>query len=767
MVGARRKRSGRVCRGRLMAVVLCVTAVVLSLVTVVNRLDAATSPAFTPLGEPGVGGRVTSISVSPHDPLRVLVGGDMLGAALSTDGGDSWTPSTGLPSYEMADFTWNPNNTNEVWAGSMSGPVLSTDGGARFNPVRGGAMGGLSGYPYSSPVQRIVYLNNDTVLAFGGSQRRWSEENGHPERYGRVWVATRASGWSWTLQATLPGNIVTASRVDTTIWALVRGGTAPGVYRSTDSGSTWNRTVLAPGGSHDELSDLAVHPSNPSIVWVTRAARTSGNSVLSGAVYRSDDGGGSWTALNLPTTGVGNVDQVTSFEAIEVGMSAGQPVLYTSDVGQFVKKTYRSLDGGANWATILDNSILDNSIIGNLPVAYSGGGDMFTLAVDPGNANSLYAGSQEHLLSYDGVANTWTDRASRWNIATGTWQGNGFSGLVASRVVFGPDNSLSLNALDGGNLLQSADSGDTWSRPLANNIRASADDWMDQWMGAVDTAYSANGQNVYVLKGMFGWFAGVAISTNRGQSFTLNEGSNGLPVGMTFTDRKVTAIEVLRRPGSTQDEVIFTMDGCIWRTTNGGGNWAKENRSCSLGLGDIVKDPITNGTIYVQGKTAVYRSTDYGKNFSAMAMRRGISPGATAGSQGRLAIANTGLAGGLYATSMDGTRKGVFKWNGTAWVDVTPAAPTQEEHDRMFDIAVDPTNPSRVAVVVLDHPYHDKTFATGVWISTNATATPPSWGVRSAGLGVLRGSAVAWDPMASGRLVVGTYGQGFYETLVP
>jgi hypothetical protein len=227
---------------------------------------------------------------------------------------------------------------------------------------------------------------------------------------------------------------------------------------------------------------------------------------------------------------------------------------------------------------------------------------------------------------------------------------------------------------------------------------------------------------------------------------------------MTFTDRQVTAIEVLR-----SNEVIFTMDGCIWRTTNGGGSWAKESRSCSLGLGDIVKDPTSTGVIYVQGKSAVYRSNDFGKTFSAMAARRGISPGATAGSKGRLAIAATGASGGLYATSLDGANKGVFKWTGTGWVNVTPAAPTLAEKERMFDIAVDPTNPQRVAVVVLDHPYHDQTFATGVWISTNGGG---GWGVHSNGLGVLRGSAVAWDPVASGRLVVGTYGQGFYEMLV-
>ncbi|MCX5671670.1 MAG: hypothetical protein NTU94_10170 [Planctomycetota bacterium] len=42
-------------------------------------------------GTPGFsGGRITSVAVSPHDARPVLLGGDMLGAGLSEDGGDAW-----------------------------------------------------------------------------------------------------------------------------------------------------------------------------------------------------------------------------------------------------------------------------------------------------------------------------------------------------------------------------------------------------------------------------------------------------------------------------------------------------------------------------------------------------------------------------------------------------------------------------------------------------------------------------------------------------
>ena len=103
--------------------------------------------------------------------------------------------------------------------------------------------------------------------------------------------------------------------------------------------------------------------------------------------------------------------------------------------------------------------------------------------------------------------------------------------------------------------------GGSWNRPLATGfIRLDTDNaWMDQWMGAVDTTHAdANRGTVYVLKGMFGWFAGIAQAIDSGATFTLTEGTNGLPAGMTFTDRQVTAIEAL-----LPNEVVFTVDGCF------------------------------------------------------------------------------------------------------------------------------------------------------------------------------------------------------------
>ena len=50
---------------------------------------------WEPLYEPGVGGAIVSVQVSPHDVRHVLAGGDMLGTGVSFDGGETWSPAWG------------------------------------------------------------------------------------------------------------------------------------------------------------------------------------------------------------------------------------------------------------------------------------------------------------------------------------------------------------------------------------------------------------------------------------------------------------------------------------------------------------------------------------------------------------------------------------------------------------------------------------------------------------------------------------------------
>ena len=66
--------------------------------------------------------------------------------------------------------------------------------------------------------------------------------------------------------------------------------------------------------------------------------------------------------------------------------------------------------------------------------------------------------------------------------------------------------------------------------------------------------------------------------------------------------------------------------------------------------------------------------------------------------------------------------------------------------------------------VTNDNPYHDTSFATGVWVSCNAGA---SFTQYDEGLPMLRILSVAFDPWTPGRVIIGTNGRGYWQTELP
>ena len=113
--------------------------------TCVSALHSAPAPAlpsaplhWQPLDEPGSGGWMVGMRISPHDPKRMLVTGDMLGVGLSVDGGQSWQATYGFKSWEMGDITWHPTDPMTVWVGGVMGPYVSHDGGLHWTEKRNG-----------------------------------------------------------------------------------------------------------------------------------------------------------------------------------------------------------------------------------------------------------------------------------------------------------------------------------------------------------------------------------------------------------------------------------------------------------------------------------------------------------------------------------------------------------------------------------------------------------------------------------------------------
>ncbi len=163
------------------------------------------------------------------------------------------------------------------------------------------------------------------------------------------------------------------------------------------------------------------------------------------------------------------------------------------------------------------------------------------------------------------------------------------------------------------------------------------------------------------------------------------------------------------------------------------GSWKKINDLC----GNFVQFDASGGTvagvtkvIYIGSGDGVYRSTDSGENFTLMA-----------GSPAKVNKASLHAGGLLYVT----TGHGVFKWDGSAWTDITP--PTAGNYSA---VAVNPNNRDQVVVSSSSFsPYRFNHYrskdggATWTLIPINPDLSEVPW--FASGLGQATGT-FCWDP---------------------
>jgi len=112
---------------------------------------------------------------------------------------------------------------------------------------------------------------------------------------GGVWIS-HDSGRTWAESADLQGQSVFSFAQAPSDPKLLFAGTLEGVFRSTDSGSTWS--LISPPGSHEihEIESLAIDPKDPNIIyagtwhlpWKTTDGGKSWNNIQKGLIVDSD-----------------------------------------------------------------------------------------------------------------------------------------------------------------------------------------------------------------------------------------------------------------------------------------------------------------------------------------------------------------------------------------------------------------------------------------------------------------------------------------------
>jgi hypothetical protein len=248
-----------------------------------------------------------SADMAWSDPLYIAGAGvaNWSGAAgfgfWSGDGGKTWTNFATLPAGALTNTSSEGNvavtsRNNVVWAPANSVPSYTTNNGASWITTNLPALSSVGlnrGYRLAADRK-----NPNKVYAYDSGGASWSNSQG------KVYVSTDG-GHTFTLsQGSVAANLApnqwgtTSMAVNPNaegdIW-LADGNT---VYHSTDSGATWTKLSGfatangAQGASVIALGKAAAGPSYSAAVYVA--------GVINGqwGVYRSDDGGTTWTRFN-------------------------------------------------------------------------------------------------------------------------------------------------------------------------------------------------------------------------------------------------------------------------------------------------------------------------------------------------------------------------------------------------------------------------------------------------------------------------------------
>ncbi|MEI6736975.1 MAG: Calx-beta domain-containing protein, partial [Pseudomonadota bacterium] len=299
---------------------------------------------WTALGPGNVGGRLRAIIVDPRNPSRIFVGSATGGIWLSTNGGQSFSP--------VADFVGNisigamaidPSNPNVMYAGTGEsfggfvgvGIFKSTDSGLTWNLLPSTSTDtsiNPSGADWVTTNRVAVHRTNTNIVLAGNGGGIYRSTDG-----GQSWARVRSSA---TLDVKF--DPVTADRV-------VASGAGGFVFYSTDAGLTWTDapkffTNALRGRGTSARAELTWAQATPNLVYasVDNTDQTSG---ARGEVYKSIDGGITWTFVSSPKhlSEQGDYDNTIWVDPLD----ANHVIVGGLDL-------HRSTDGGLTFTKISD-----------------------------------------------------------------------------------------------------------------------------------------------------------------------------------------------------------------------------------------------------------------------------------------------------------------------------------------------------------------------------------------------------------------------------
>lgn len=251
-----------------------------------DDLTAGIEPgSWTGIGPGNIGGRVRAIVIHPTIPTTMWTGSAGGGLWKTTNGGASWAPLNDfLASLAACALVLDPTNPDVLYAGTGEG-FYNGDGlrGAGiFKSINGGTTWTQLG---STANSNFHYVNRLAISPANGQIILAATRSG-------IWRSTDGGG-TWTRRATTDAKDVDFHPTDGT--KAIASGSGGSIRYSNDGGVTWPNA----SGVRGERIEVAYAKSNPLIVYASAETDSSGE------LYRSVNGGASYTLQNTGTNYLG------------------------------------------------------------------------------------------------------------------------------------------------------------------------------------------------------------------------------------------------------------------------------------------------------------------------------------------------------------------------------------------------------------------------------------------------------------------------------
>ncbi len=662
-----------------------------------NAAETAASPeaAIWSL-YPIYGGNMEALVSDPNNSQVFYAGTESAGVFKATDAGSTWQPArSGLPpTAKVISLAVDPQNSNSLYAGTDEVGIIwkSQDAGATWTNITHNMETGTFADAYL-PYNIVVDPNNSNTVYVG--------LGGYA---GQIYKTTDGGAIWWVMDNGIPRDDdtytdeITALAIDPTQSSVLYAGVRKdGVYKTIDGGANWTPlnegvpfyrdeykevTALAVDHLHDnrpagiidgkyyvfgtdnkwslvstgyginsswEHAHLVFHPTDTNIIY------SAGDQLT-----KSSDGGITWVSISGDSYSWGHPDMAFHRSAPNALLAANQ-VTY----GDRAAGVRKSLNGGVNWIDA-SSGIAAHPIQG--------------VAIDPQNANNLYAGRSE---GYSGVWRS-TNRGVTWDYTATDGQ--------IQDIVVDPLDSMKVYAAADYYFMVSNDQGVSFT--VIEDVNATC---LAVTPGASNPVYAGGRDGVYKsIDGGLTWVP-------KDSTFPTNSSGDPAQVMSLAVDPNNTAIvwagtaveglvrspdggeswqykgfldmpdvdAVAVRPGDSNTILVGTGDyrgsggrtGGIYKSTDGGQTWQPKQLGAST-ITDFVFDPrnpdwVYAGTGYVPsygpGGTegiGVLRSVDGGEHWSVYSsglFNQVVFSLAISSEESPLLLAGT-MGSGLYGT---------------------------------------------------------------------------------------------------------------------